>query len=414
MKLLKPALLIFSLFLVFRATAQQPHFVYIQTDNKQPFYVRTDKTIYSSTASGYVILGKLVDSTYNFSIGFPGNTAPQQNFTITVSKKDLGFLLKDFGEKGWGLFNLQTLDMVMANKPAPKSNVLVQERTDSFSNMLATVVNDPRIKQEEIIKKEEPVKEEITTATVAVKDTVPAPKEVKETIAVTPTPKSQTIVTRSTVKRLLNRTTAEGTEMVFVVTDDNKKDTVRVFIPADKSIAVTPSQPTTEIVKKEEPKPLTKVEETVQQKDTTATKASVVTQDKKFITDIEVPVAKAKTDTLTPAAKPIDKTVVTDKITGNDCKNIASDEDFYKLRKKMATEMNDEDMINQARKVFKTKCFNTVQIKNLSVLFLNDAGRYKFFTVAYSFTSDLQNFGSLQSQLTESSYINQFKALVNQ
>ena len=42
--------------------AQQFHFVYLQTDNKQPFYVRINEKLYSSSASGYVVIPKLIES----------------------------------------------------------------------------------------------------------------------------------------------------------------------------------------------------------------------------------------------------------------------------------------------------------------------------------------------------------------
>ena len=69
----------------------------------------------------------------------------------------------------------------------------------------------------------------------------------------------------------------------------------------------------------------------------------------------------------------------------SDCKAVASDDDFLKLRKKMAAEDNDDDMITLAKKVFKAKCFTVEQVKNLSVLFLKDAGRYAFFDMTYPF-----------------------------
>ena len=69
-------------------------------------------------------------------------------------------------------------------------------------------------------------------------------------------------------------------------------------------------------------------------------------------------------------------------------------------------------MISVARKAFKSNCFSTEQIKNLSVLFLKEDGRYRFFDAAYPFVYDSQNFSSLQSQLTDEYLINRFKAMI--
>ena len=79
-------LLLFSL----ASSAQQNRFIYIQTENKKPFYVKLDKKIFSSSNSGYVIIPKLVDGTYNLSIGFPKNESPVQNIQCTLDKQDAG------------------------------------------------------------------------------------------------------------------------------------------------------------------------------------------------------------------------------------------------------------------------------------------------------------------------------------
>lgn len=80
----------------------------------------------------------------------------------------------------------------------------------------------------------------------------------------------------------------------------------------------------------------------------------------------------------------------------------------------MAAESSDDNMISEAKKVFKSKCFSTRQVKNLGSLFLTDEGRYKFFDAAYAYVSDLNEFPSLQTELKEEYYINRFKAMLRQ
>src|ERR1700712_3957083 len=107
---------VFFLFIFLSSVvAQEKHFVFIQSDNKQPFYVSLNGKLYSSTASGYVIIPKLADGNYNFTVGFAQNAFPEQTFTTAIQNKDLGFELKNFGDKGWGLFNLQSLEIAMAS-----------------------------------------------------------------------------------------------------------------------------------------------------------------------------------------------------------------------------------------------------------------------------------------------------------
>ena len=157
MKYLPLAFFILFLFLLPSLQAQQNHFIYIQAENHQPFYVKLDKKTFNSSASGYVILPKLKDGSYRLAIGFQKNGVQEQDMLCVIDKTDIGFILKSFGAKGWGLFNLQTLDVTMGNVAGNANNISVVTKTDAFSNMLSEVVNDSSIRQTEtyspIIKK---------------------------------------------------------------------------------------------------------------------------------------------------------------------------------------------------------------------------------------------------------------------
>ena len=107
-----------------------------------------------------------------------------------------------------------------------------------------------------------------------------------------------------------------------------------------------------------------------------------------------------------------DSAVESSPMINSGCKASATDEDFLKLRKKMAAANTEDAMIAVAQKFLKAKCYTTDQIKNLSVLFLKDAGKYRFFDLAYQFVSDSNNFSTLESQLSEAYYISRFKAMV--
>lgn len=421
--------------------AQQNHFIYIQTEDKQAFYVKLDKKVFSSSASGYLLVPKLKDGTYNLTIGFPKSEWAEQNMACTIDKNDVGYLLKNFGNKGWGLFNFQTLAVIMSTEKDKVENVEVVNQTDAFSNMLSNVVNDSTIRQTETVKKEEkkaPVIEEQKTNTNTTKVIAPVTDPVTvETQKVVKQPEIKQIKTnpevvkdiakvevakeqitgskdtRSAITRSLYNKNETGTEMVFLDDVNGKKDTIRVFIPAEKS-----SVPVKEEKSKEIDKPK------VEQK-STPVKQEEKPKDSKFL-DIELPNpnqqpaaavviknAETKTDSIIPSDKSV-KPIIPEKkqMINSDCKNFATDEDFLKLRKKMAAEDNDDDMIILAKKTLKIKCFTVEQVKNLSVLFLKDAGKYTFFDTVYPFVSDSHNFSALQNQLTETYYINRFQVMI--
>ena len=439
----------------FGVKAQQNHFIYFQTEGRQPFYAKLDKKVLSSSASGYLIIPKLKDGTYNIFIGFPKNENGEQNFVCTIDNRDAGYLLKNFGDKGWGLFNLQTLDVVMSSNQPKEKDVVKVEKTDAFSTMLSDVVNDPTIKEiekpkektKQVIEKkvpaEEPAKPKVTEEKNQLVDNTTTPQSVKED-------KPQLTASTSSITKKEINTDADGTVIVYIDAADQKQDTIRIFIPAEKTAAndnketIIPKettkqegQPKTDQQSKEAKSAIDKDNTVVKQdtifkavaqgvkNDPPALEKNTKKEDDKKFLPIDLPSPNKKTDekiedklTLASSAgsiKPIESVIEPETKTpmiNSDCKNYATEEDFLKLRKKMAAVEDEEEMVTIANKVFKTKCFTTSQVKNLSVLFLKDGGKYKFFDLAYQYASDSHNFYTLENQLTDPYYVSRFKAMV--
>ncbi|MBO9198624.1 MULTISPECIES: DUF4476 domain-containing protein [Niastella] len=139
-----------------RTLAQQSLFVYLQTENPQPFYVQLDDKVYSSSAIGHLVIAGLSDKTCNFEIGFPQQATQPQRFAIPLRNKDHGFqLIKN--TKGWSLLDLQTDETIKPQKEAGNSNLLYGERKkdDAFATLMAAVVNDSAVLYTSIVKKEE-------------------------------------------------------------------------------------------------------------------------------------------------------------------------------------------------------------------------------------------------------------------
>src|SRR5690348_13764930 len=155
--------------------AQRVYFVYLQSDPEQAFYVRFKDNVYSSSASGYLILSKLKDSSYSFTVGFPQNKWPEQQYKVNVGGKDHGYILRNFGEKGWGLYDLQTSGVQMGVGEA--ANAVKEENKDvsAFTDVLAKAANDPSLRDKPI-KKEEP-KVEVQQAVVKNDEPKPVKKE---------------------------------------------------------------------------------------------------------------------------------------------------------------------------------------------------------------------------------------------
>ncbi|MES1219471.1 MAG: DUF4476 domain-containing protein [Bacteroidota bacterium] len=434
---------------VFTASSQRIYFIYLQTESQQPFFVKLDEKIHSSTASGYLILSRLKDSVYNFTIGFTGNTGGEQKFSCSINKKDHGYLVKNFGEKGWGLVDLQTSSVQMAVNDAKKDVSVVNTPVNAFTELLSKAADDSTLKQKNVLPEEKKA-EPVVTAAVVKKDepketainkpeeknlktdgaktaavVVPASAVIKQkedsketginkagqkssssvdTFKLQPQPSPQvnnnvskkaddTVVkteeqkvavaaasesaakpeetfVRSKVTKKSESSTTEGFGLTYVDTyADGTQDTIRIVIPNDTKIQLSDAG----------------TKDTVAKTTSTETLATVQAQNP-------------------------NNTSVKSK---NACKEVATDADFYKLRKKMANGKSDGDMLDEAKKSFKAKCFTTMQVKNLSTMFLGDGGKYNFFDAAYLHITDVENFGGLQSELKDEYFINRFKAMVH-
>jgi hypothetical protein len=451
--------------------SQKIYFLYLQSENDQPFFLKMNENIYSSTASGYLIMPRLRDSSYAFTIGFPQNKYPEQKFAVQIKGKDKGYLLKNFADKGWGLFDLQTLTIQMALPDNRSGRIKTEPRDDitPFTEILAKASNDPSLKERPVAvktpiianrdeltpimakrdestpiianrdeltpketvtaKKDQEVKtkkeqapvvpplikqdtavvakrnesitsqtepsvkqetaKEIVTAKTEEESAKPAQSSTtvkEETALVKEEPakkKEETKITpaeykRSVVTKKSESSTSEGLGLIFIdELTDGKKDTIRIVIPNPRN---SPAQ----------------------NKETSK-------DDKKFL-DISA------NDTSKPSQDEAKATAVTtpakNKMTNTNCKLVASESDLSKLQKKMIGEKNDDDMVGEAKKVFKNRCFTAAQLKSLSALFMNDAGRYKLFDAGYAYVSDTENFSQLSSELKDEYYINRFKAML--
>lgn len=363
--------------------AQKNHFLYIQSENNHPFYIKLDNKVFSSSEAGYLIIPKLVEGSYVLVLGFPRNEWPPQQVTCVVKDVDAGYQLRDFGQGNWGLADLQTKHVVMAKKLAPAgpetSSDLV---TDSFSIILASVVNDKGL-----LKKRETALDTIAS-TLKKEVLVPVEKESRPVLVEAENSKAQA----TTIKRFSRETGEAGVSMSFLEISDGKVDTISILIPL-----ISPEKDSTKTVKSNEG----------QGKDTAEEK------EYKFL-NMEFPNPNLQPDSLSPSK---DSTAIMESkisMVGAKCGKIATDKDFLNLRKSMAVEKNELGMITVALKKFRSVCFSTEQIRNLGNLFLNEEGKYKLYVAAFPFVSDLPSFGSLESELNEEYYISRFRAMLNQ
>ncbi|MBC7829255.1 MAG: hypothetical protein H7122_16015 [Chitinophagaceae bacterium] len=147
------------LFFTLVLRAQSDYFLFIQSENNQPYYVQTGGKTLSSSAIGHLIISGLRDSAYDLNIGFPKNQFPEQVFQVRINKRDAGYQLKNMGSEGWALFNMQTLQLIKAQPVESKKQTVSYgdiKKTDHFSTLMAGLVNDSAVLYTSIAKAEPP------------------------------------------------------------------------------------------------------------------------------------------------------------------------------------------------------------------------------------------------------------------
>jgi len=420
------------------------YFVYLQTEPSQPFYIKINGQQFSANASGYLILPQLKDGDYKLVVGFPQEKYIQQTYNFTIDSKDKGYLIKDFGAEGWGLFDLQTMvvqkplsaneakEAIANKKTTPQQSATVpKEGVSDFTKVLAKAANDPSLlekpkeepkpvvieeKKEVAIVQPKPVVEEkkvmieetskpvvIETgdsAVVEIVSSAPQQSEKKPVEEVTPAPEVAPVVPNANNSNKPSVQQQVGVMLVY----DNKNEKgqfepVTIFIPEPQTQVVPAEKPKAEVAAPAIPEPVAnKIEEVTQEpaaKEESAGK-SVKVEEKPAIPQ----------DSVKEEQKVVN--------TNSACTKIADENDFLKLRRQMSQNDTDQGMISSAKTAFRSKCYTTAQIKYLSSMFLSNAGKYNFYEMARAHVADSENFASLRSEIKDDYYLGKFDALVGQ
>jgi uncharacterized protein DUF4476 len=424
----------------FKAQAQQQHFIYIQSEDRQPFAVVLNGKVYSSSDYGYVIVPKLTDGDYSFTVSFPMNKYPDQSFKCVINKKDLGFKLENTTDKGWALENMQTQKVLANNSTASGDN--------AFSNMLSDVVSDSNLANKNLPVNNTNADTTATSTNIDTTNVAAATTDTNTVAAVTTidtsnqasaqTGKSTDFVSDSTaqLQKLSETKLDTGTNMVFV--DKAAADTIKVFIPNnDTSMNNTSANTTTDSAINQQP-PVTEASNlpaaqpgnNLPKSDTTTT---ALNEPSSQTTDTTTHAAgnpfykpsEQNTNSAAPAntnasAVNANTSVVSENLSNpkttnavNElCIKMISDNDLDKIKRKMFVQSNDYDMVQTAVKYLSNKCLTTDQVKTLGNIFSSDDGRYTLYDALYKNVYDYGNYANLESQIIDPYYKRRFEAML--
>lgn len=200
------------LFIAINANAQSLHFLYFQTENKQPFYIKVKDTVYSSSESGYAIISKLKQNKFDIIVGFPKNQLPSQRFDVVVDDRDKGFLIKEHGTDPFELYDIQTHENIAAKVESDNLTSPAVKDQGEFKTVLAEVTDNPTIVEEKIVYKDDtPTKEE----------------------------KKNSKSNKTLPVRINSKKEKSGISLRYAVVEGDHTDTVEVFISEKNSIGET-------------------------------------------------------------------------------------------------------------------------------------------------------------------------------
>lgn len=192
-------------------SAQSTHYLFFQTENNQPFYLRIMGATLSSNATGYLLIPKLTDGKYEIQVGFAKSTT-EQAFSFNMEGRDMGFSLKQELDNTWSLFNLV-----------------------DFSLLRGTTVNIQI--EPEIVKKDTVVKAEVKAEVKKMeKEEVKEPVVPVEKPVVKPQVKVKPVLPE--ISKIYDRSSVDGVDMVFVVKELTRSDTVILYVPAIKPAGI--------------------------------------------------------------------------------------------------------------------------------------------------------------------------------
>lgn len=342
-----------GLFSLYAGAQTGHHYIYIQNALRTPYNVMIGQQLYQSTPSGYLVIPRLVSGDYNLKVHSLHNDFKDQQFRVLVKDQDLGYVLKYSGDASpdsWMLRNLYYHeDSILSYNGSASSPVATTSASEVAVDSQRVVAT---------VDSSEKIDSAISLKTKA--DVIVKNDPVKDSAA-------------SLVSLQHSETGSFGVKQVYSDSHAGGTDTIDVLIPHDISNTET-------------------------SRSVAATQAST---------------ANADSPSGVPAGNEGDNAAsVFSRFTPKSSVDIATMDDFLKIRKAMASAMDDEKMLDIAGFYFKTKSFSVEQIKNLGNLFLTEDQRFIFFKEAKLHVIDLDHFHLLESQFSNTTLKVKFQELL--
>ena len=366
---LKSILFFFAFQLGVVSLLNAQHYLFIEAEGQQPFYIKRGSETYSSTASGFLILSKLTVKELDFIIGFPNKLYPEISFKVNGLDHDRGFLLKQNQDKGWILLDRAGAGIIAGGAVTPQVlSAVAGNSSAGFADLLADATGD-----KSLLEKNNYAPAPVTKPVVVNSKTNSNSNSTKKTQSqqLPPKPKSWGII-RSIVQ------SDDSTAMRITYFEKNAKenwDTIFVEIEKPlKSISPLGIEP-------------------------------VISQSNQ---PVETPVSF-----LEKATVPINNKV--ENFLSTDCINpIALPKDVREVQRKMSKSASLDEQIATASKAMTERCFTTRQVRELGTVFWEEQQRLIFFARVRKWVSDPALYGELEQSFLQEGSKKAFRDMLKQ
>lgn len=449
----------------FIGQAQNKQNVFIQINPPQLFYVDVNGKSISSSVDGFLLLPSF-DSTHVLSISFSKQQLTQFKFNFEGNKVNNNYFLQQTNENNWQLIDLSNqiqINSIKLDIQQTSVDISTSYAIDMFSKQLANAVNDQDIRNSNNIIKTGIVQPKVPNAQ-SIPQNIASPtnsvvkliyqdknkmifidqsKKQIDTITVifdqqvakdlnTIFPDSNFISNNSIIglkdSSKINVDSSQNnhkSEDVKIDTSNHKliadiilndslqthldssKNLINSSIKKNDSVPLVPSFDKIDVYLKD----TNKIEEKRILIDSEKTQGNLKSIDSITIKPNKLNNNLADSNKLI-SAKIVDTSNTTKKSIKIVCKIVADERDLILFRRKMILMNNQNEILFFAGKEFRQKCYSTLQIRNLSFIFLNDKDKFHFFKLAYINVLDPENFANLERFLNDEQEISNFRNLI--
>lgn len=333
------------------------HYIFIEAEGQQPFYLKRAGQSYSSTAMGFIILPKLISKDLDFIIGFPNKMYPEVVFKINGLQDDRGFYLKQLEGKGWVLVDRQTSSVLLGSKVDVQQAQAIASSASGFAELLADATGDKSLLDKTyLVNTVEKTSASATTPNTKSKTTNTATKQDNGQKQVKGLSKLGTI--RSYIQ------SADSSQLKIAFFDKGVKDNWdTIFVEIDRYL--------------NKPVQLISSKEQAEQK--------TVIENLPTTNDLTVSTTRLSSTTGIP-----------------DCNNpIAMPKDLRELQRRLSKASSLDEQMSLAEKAFGVKCYTTRQVKELGSVFWEEQNRLLFYTRIRKYVSDPSLYGELEQSFMQ-------------